>query len=180
MACICGNHFRYCAALPLQMQLQTIRKQSCTALWKLMHVQNQRSLKEAFHFFGRNLSIRERSLQIYGTATLQLHFRKMFWLSASFFWMHTIYCSTCFTAINGDPTWPDCFLRPFGQMRRNGPPSANQGLSVVTAESCHFILARCWNQSPLPDPPFLLVQNLNLSPMDCQKWHHKLKVCIHN
>jgi len=53
------------------------------------------------------------------------------------------------------------FLRPFGQMKRNGPPSANQGLSVVTARSSHVILPRCWNPSSLPDPPFLLVRNLS-------------------
>jgi len=44
----CGKHFRYYAALPLQMQLQTIHKRSCTMIRKLMRVQTQHSSEEAF------------------------------------------------------------------------------------------------------------------------------------
>ena len=45
--------------------------------------------------------------------------------------------------------------------RNNGPPSANQGFSTAKP-----MLAWPWPESrpPPPIPPFLLMQNLNLSP----------------
>jgi len=57
MAPVCRNYFRYCAAFPLQMQLQKISKQSCTAFQKVMCVRTQRFSEEAFRIFGRNLPI---------------------------------------------------------------------------------------------------------------------------
>jgi len=50
MMCVCGNHFHCCTAFPLQAQLWKIRKQSCTAFWKLMCVWAQCSSKETFRF----------------------------------------------------------------------------------------------------------------------------------
>ena len=45
---VCGNHFWYCATLPLQTKLQKIRKRSCTSFHKFMCVRTQRSSEEAF------------------------------------------------------------------------------------------------------------------------------------
>jgi len=61
---VCGNHFCYCATLPLQTKLQKICKRSCTSFHKFMCVRNQRSSEEAFrfsaqlchkHMFGKKL-----------------------------------------------------------------------------------------------------------------------------
>jgi len=91
MTCICENHFCYYFALLLQTrlrktqkQLQKIHKRSCTAFWKLMCVQTQRSSEEAFHFFGRNLPILRKSLLNCSRAALPTHFRKTVQMLALF------------------------------------------------------------------------------------------------
>jgi len=57
---------------------------------------------------------------------------------------------------------------------RNGPPSANWGLSTAKPRSSMLIASSI---PPLPPHPTLPAGVEPKSQGQCQKWHHKLKMC---
>ena len=75
--------------------------------------------------------------------------------------------------------------RPFpkpirAQEERNGPPSADQGLSTAKPRSSHVTWAQCWN--PPTSPCHTLSDGTEpKSQGHCRKWCHELKVvwCIY-
>jgi len=69
------------------------------------------------------------------------------------------------------------FSKPIhAKEERNGPPSANQGLSQQSLDQSNYaISAQCWN------PPTILCPTLSAGAEpkswgNCWKWHHKLKI----
>ena len=76
---------------------------------------------------------------------------------------------------NGGPTCQEDFSKPIRtKEERNGPPSANQGLSTTKPRNSHSIWSQCWYLSILPCPT-LSAATQPKSQGYCQKWHHKLK-----
>jgi len=74
------------AAQKTQTQLQKIRKRSCTAFRKLICVQPSALWKKPSASSEETFWFSEEAFQFAVQAAPQTHFRKMFRMSASFFW----------------------------------------------------------------------------------------------
>ena len=145
MQCVCGNHFHYCAALPLQMQLQKtqkqlqkICKQSCTTFWKLMGDQTQHSSEEAFRFFRRSLPILGRILPICSAGALQTHFRKHSKCWCQVFWCVPYICNYI---LDGNCCTVDHAPNSYSILSFSSEP-------VAHTQSTNFSLLSTWQNVP--------------------------------